>query len=356
MPLPPTATDPPRSTVLRLHWPAGATIALALAFVAVAAAVCEVAARSEVLAGRLFPESVGSGQPQLDKKLVLLREMVEREGAVDCLFLGSSQAYRALDPEAISARIRARTGQPLRCFNFGLGGMSETSEAPLARILLRKYRPRLVVVGVSSYGMSERGIRFGEFLESSPWYRYQAGRPNLDGWLLEHSYVMRRYQGYLFWTNPEKDAIATQEGLVVGMGASGHAPFERGRFRDVGPENRRVLEQYRISPRHVEALDALFRLRSPEVEFLAVEMPVHESVIALYPHGADDHEAARATIAEVAARHGVPFWRVPDDLALPTSRWADFVHLNRDGTAVYSAWLGERLADAFRSGELRLPQ
>ncbi|MBP7146496.1 MAG: hypothetical protein KBD01_03050 [Acidobacteria bacterium] len=352
MALSPTINDPPRAAVLRLSWPIGATFAIALAIVLVIVTACEFAARGKTFDDRMFPESIGSGQPQLDKKLVLLRRMVEREHGLDCLFLGSSQVYRAIDPQAVRQRIRQRSGEDLRCFNFGLGGMSEISEAPLAEILLRKYRPRLVVVGLSSYGMGDRGFKFDEFLGASPWFQYQSGDPTLSGWLLEHSYAMRRYQGYRFRTGTDKDQIATQVGLVIGMDPTGHAPLKRGEYRGVGPETRRVLQQFSVSPQHIEGLQALLALRSADVEFLGVELPVHETVIALYPQGAADHTAARATIEQIAAQHGIPFWRLPDDLRFPADTWADFVHLNRAGTAIYSDWLGERLGEALRRGEL----
>ena len=349
-------TDPPTSTVLRLRRPAGRTLALALLFAVAAAGVCEAVARIDGVRERLTPESVGSGQQQLDRKLVLLREMIAGPGPVDALFLGSSQVHRAIDPSLVEGPLRAASGGELRLFNFGLNGISEVGQVPVARILVRKYHPRLIVVGVSSYGMDDRrDIRFGEHLEASPWFRYHSGRLDVDGWLLEHSYAMRQYQGYLYWSNPDAEQLEIQERAVSGMQPDGHGAFEPGRFRDVDEEAAAALADFRVSPSHVEALDALFALRSPGLEVVAVEMPVHPHVIAGYGRGAADHEAALAAIEQVAAKHGVAFWRFPTDPPIPADAWADFVHLNRAGTAIYSAWLGGKLGEALRSGEVRLP-
>jgi hypothetical protein len=349
-------TEPPTSTVLRLRWPAGATIALALLFAVAGAGVCEAVARMDGVRDRLSPESVGSGQQQLDRKLVLLRDAIAGQGEVDALFLGSSQVHRAVDPSLVQGPLREASGRELRLFNFGLNGISEVGQAPVARILVRKYHPRLLLVGVSSYGMDDRrDIKFGEHLEASPWFRYHSGRLDLDGWLLEHSYAMRQYQGYLYWSNPDAEKLEVQERAVNGMESDGHGAFEPGRFRDVDEEAAAALSGFRVSPSHVDALDALFALRSPELEVVAIEMPVHPHVIEGYGRGAADHEAALAAIGQVAAKHGVAFWRFPADRPIPADDWHDFVHLDRNGTAIYSEWLGERLGAALKSGELKLP-
>lgn len=349
-------TDAPSSTVLRLRRPAGRTLVLALLFALLAAGLFEAVARIDGVRERLPPESVGSGQQQLDRKLVLLREMIAGEGPVDVLFLGSSQVHRAVDPAQVEQALGAASGHPLRTFNFGLNGISDVGQVPVSRILARKFHPRLLVVGVSSYGMDDRrDIRFGEHLEASPWFRYHSGRLDLDGWLLEHSHAMRHYQGHLFWSNPDTEQVEIQERAVSGMQRDGHGAFEPGRFRDVDREAAAALADFRISRSHVEALDAFFAQRSPALALVAVEMPVHPHVIERYGRGAADHEAALATIAELAARHGVPFWRFPADPPVPSDAWHDFVHLNRRGTALYSAWLGERLGAALESGEVRLP-
>lgn len=337
----------PERTVLRLSRPFGATLLLAGLLVALFAGLCELAARSEALRARLPPESIGSGQPQLDLKLVLLREMVAAGGPVDALFVGSSQVFRAIDPQLFEQAYRRRAGRPVRSFNFGLGGMSETGEEPLTRILVEEFQPRLVVIGASSYGLDERrDLKFQQFLDKSAWFHYHRGRLDLDGWLLEHSAAFRRYHGHLFWADPPPETLDLVKRSIADMRPDGHSPFEVGPFQPLDPETLKTLPDFSASPLHLEALSALLDLRRPGLEMVVAEMPVHETVIASYGRGPADHAAALDAIEAVAARHGVRFLRYPyGERPIPADGWADFIHLNRVGTAIYSEWLGERIAE-----------
>lgn len=342
------------STTLRLDWPFGLTLVLAILFAAGIAALGEAAARADFLSGWLPRESIGSGQPQLDKKLVLLREAMQRRGGLDCLFFGSSQVYRSVDPSILEETFQTESGKTIRSFNFGLGGMSETAEAPLARVLVKKFRPRLIVVGVSSYGMDERrDIKFEKYLNSSPWFRFQLGRHSVDGWLLEHSVALRRYHGYLFSTDPSSEAVLVK--AVANMTATGYHRLAPGKFSDVDERAAKELGEFQVSPSHLEALSELLRLRSPKLEMIVVEVPVHENVVKLYGRGAADHRHALTQIERVAGRHEVPFWRFPAEQSIPQNGWADAVHLNRAGAEIYSRWLGRELAAAARQGRVTLP-
>lgn len=343
-------------TVLRLRRPAGLTLVLAAVVIGLLAGIFEVAARSEALKRRLPPESIGSGQPQLDKKLVLLRDLIAAKGSVDALFVGSSQVYRAIEPDRVEGTFHGRAGREIRTFNFGLGGMSETGEAPLMRILVDEYRPRLVVVGASSYGLDERrDLKFMKFLDGSAWFRYHRGALSLDGWLLEHSVAFRRYHGHLFWANPDPETEAVVRRSVADMDLKGHSPLPSDGFRGVDPVAAAELRDYKPSKLHLDALADVVRLRREGLEVILVEMPVHESVIGLYGRGAEDHEAALQQIEKVAAAHGTQFWRYPyAERPIPPGGWSDFIHLNKVGTGVYSRWLGERLAAAAREGRAGL--
>jgi hypothetical protein len=56
------------------------------------------------------------------------------------------------------------------------------------------------------------------------------------------------------------------------------------------------------------------------------------------------YERAADRFARHAARHHVPVWRTDDRLSIPADGWYDEFHLNSEGAAVFSRWLGERLA------------
>jgi len=333
--------------MLRLQRPFGRTLVLAGLLVLVFGGLCEMAARSRALEQRLPPESIGSGQPQLDLKLVLLREMAAAGGPVDTVFVGSSQVFRAIDPALFEQAYRRVSGRPIRAFNFGLGGMSETGEEPLTRILVDEFQPRLIVIGASSYGLdARRDLKFQQFLDRSAWFHYHRGEINLDGWLLEHSAAFRRYHGHLFWSDPPPDTLDLVKRSIADMRVDGHSPFPVGPFNPLDPETLATLPDFVPSPLHLEALSNLLALRQAGLEMIVVEMPVHESVIESYGGGQADHGAALDAIEAVAARHGVRFLRYPyAERPIPPDGWSDFIHLNSIGTRIYSLWLGERIAE-----------
>ena len=353
------AVQPSQETasVLRLHWPFGGTLLLGLFLTVVLAGVAEISARTEALQRRLPPETVGGGLVQLDQKLVFLREMIDREGPVDCLFLGSSQVYRSIDPEIVDGVVRQAGDADFRSFNFGLGGMSETSEAQIARILLGRFKPRLVVIGASSYGLYERKDRdqFESHLATSPWYRFHQGEFTLEGWFSDHSVAFRQFRGYQFWRDQPLETRQKLRHAVKGMATSGYGHTDPGEFQGIDSGAARQLSRYEVSPDRLTSLGELLRLRSPGLEVLVVEVPVSETTVQHFGNGEADHAKALDEIEKVTARYGVPFWRYPADRAIPEDGWADFIHLNRIGSTTYSRWLGEQLLEAVRDGRLKLP-
>lgn len=349
---------PITASVLRLHWPFGRTLALGLVFAAALAGVVELAARSGLLRALLPPETVGGGLVQLDRKLVFLREQIAQGGPVDCLYLGSSQVYRGIDPEIVDGVLRQAGTEGFRSFNFGLGGMSETSEARIARILVDRFRPRLIVVGASSYGLYERKDRdqFESHLATSPWYLVHQGEFSLEGWLSDRSAAYRQFRGYQFWRDLSPEAEVKLRQAIRGMTARGYGHTDPGEFRGIDRGARRDLSRFEVSPDRLSALGELLRLRAPGLAVVVVEVPVSEAALQYFGNGESDHQRALDEIEAVTRRHGVPFWRYPAERTIPEQGWADFIHLNRAGAEVYSRWLGERLQEAVRSGQLALPR
>lgn len=344
------------STVLRLRWPLGGVVCLALLVAGALAGISEVVLRSRV-GILLAPESLGTGQPQLDRKLVLMRNLAASRKGLDCLFLGSSQVLRGIDPVTVEGQVRSATDRNLRSFNFGLGGVSEPSAARLGPILVKKSQARLLVIGVSSYGLDEHrdAHSFYKLLTDSPWFKYHVGGLTVDGWLLEHSLAFRQYHGYLFWSELTPEKIYNFRREVASLGSNGYGSLEDAAFREIDEETAKIIREFKVSPDHLTALSALLKLGSKDLELLVVELPVNERVIRLYPHGEVDHQQALAAVEKVAAQHQVPFWRYPADRPIPDDGWSDFLHMNPVGARIYSQWLGERLGAAIRQNRFTLP-
>src|SRR4051794_37844514 len=91
----------------------------------------EVLARSAPIQSILVAPSVGSEQYQLGPKLLLLDRLIQRDGPVDCIFIGSSMVLRGIDPEIVSAAYRDETGRSIKCFNFGLFSLDAAAAGKL---------------------------------------------------------------------------------------------------------------------------------------------------------------------------------------------------------------------------------
>ena len=341
------------SATLSLRRPVGVTLGIALLSAASVAFLGEALSRLDRVRQAIPIQSVGSGQPQLDKKLMLLDDLVRKDGPLDCVFIGSSQVHRGIDPTIFEEAFRKASGRQVRSFNFGLGGLSETGEEPIATVLLAKFRPKMMIIGASSYGLDdERGVTVAAHLATNPWIQYHHGEFSFDGWLIEHSFAFRNYLGCLFLAEPRipfKQAMVRR--AVAGMSARGYGSLESGEFRGVDEAAAKILRNYSVSADHLESLSKVLRLGG-DVDKLVVEVPVHESVIGLFQEGEADHQRALDAVLGVAAAQNVPFWKYPGDRPIPRNGWSDYVHLNRIGAEVYSRWLGERLGEAVRQGRV----
>jgi len=77
-------------------------------------------ARLEIFQAPLTPPRMGSRHYQLGHKLALLDRLVERNGPVDCIMLGSSIVDTGFDPAAFESGYREITVRVIRCFSFGI--------------------------------------------------------------------------------------------------------------------------------------------------------------------------------------------------------------------------------------------
>ena len=62
----------------------------------------------------------------------------------------------------------------------------------LNKILIQKYKPKLVVIGTSFLDYTEvREYQIDERFRQNEWLKYQTGQFTISGWLTEHSYAWR---------------------------------------------------------------------------------------------------------------------------------------------------------------------
>ena len=83
---------------------------------------------------------------QLDEKLVLYRQYVEKLGAPDVLVVGSSRATRGIDPAALQQALAAQGYPGLKIFNFGVNGATaQVVDFIVRRLLPAEKMPKLII-------------------------------------------------------------------------------------------------------------------------------------------------------------------------------------------------------------------
>ncbi len=83
---------------------------------------------------------------QLDEKLVLYRQYVEKLGAPDVLIMGSSRAMRGIDPTALQQALATQGYAGLKIFNFGVNGATaQVVDLIVRRVLPAEKMPKMII-------------------------------------------------------------------------------------------------------------------------------------------------------------------------------------------------------------------
>ena len=334
------------SPTLSLSFPLGQTFALALCVLALIAGAGEAAARLW-LDGSSAPVAVGSENPTFDQKIGILDELVEREGRVDCILLGSSVVLNSLDPELIAEAYAARTGEQLICYNFGIPALTARAGGVVAEVLVERYQPRLLIYGLTLRAVAEgtsEAERIYRDIATTPWMRYQRGSFTVTGWLVAHSSALRHYLAYRNWMQHE---FANRLSEHKTAPRSGYRPFVSSRPLDPAAINTPpYFATFAYSPQDLAGLDRVLALQG-RTQVVLVDMPLPLFFRQRFDGGAAAYAAHIDELAARAAAAGVAMWKTyPLDL-IPDDGWAeDGQHVDEKGAHILSHWLGEKLAEA----------
>jgi hypothetical protein len=175
------------------------------------------------------------------------------------------------------------------------------------------------------------------------------GEFNIEGWLVDHSLVYRRYLALRGWTSP--DFVSP----IRDLGALSHTGYEPYTDVDPNPPMPDYLVDYPIWPYHwagLEQIVALDGANGGTTQVVLLEMPLPVSLIAQYPNGPANHAQFLATIRDLAAAHGVLYWETTALDLIPADGWHDNVHLKQNGAEILSTWVGEQIGRAVVEGTL----
>ncbi len=331
------------------------TPALALVILIAGLGGAEIAARHPAVRNALHVPSVGSTSRRFELQLDGLARYAESEGRVDCLILGNSTALMGVDPAILERSYRHATGHSLRCFNFGVAGMTASGAGAVAPILAERYRPRLLVYVVSTRDVGQSVD--GPLLAEGEWVQYQAGRFSLRGWLSSHSAAFAYYLLYRQWLDARRWPAAKSGSGTTAAGyfpLDARLPLSPALWAHTEKAYARIVAQP-LSPPELAGFARLVGLSGGDRQVVVVEAPAHPRLRHWTRHASTFYGDAIGTMRRTARGARARFWRAPIKNLIPPDCWVDFVHLDVRGAARFSEWLGARIATAVRDGRLAPP-
>lgn len=299
----------------------------------------------------LWPEPrLGSINAELDIKLQSL-DARQKTDPVDCLFLGSSQMDAAINPDTFSDEYRKLTGQSLRCFNFSLGTLTAGPAATVAHILVSRYHPKLLVVGISARDFSRDFGELSRSFKDDPWVRYSLGEPNIPGWLTANSLFFRLSNQFRAFFNP--DYTDFRRGLLISLRPNGYLYREGNELHTTNPP---TIPQYSLYKEDLNGLDEILVMQNAAMQVIVLEIPVYPKFMDTYVKGKADnyYSLFRQPILERIAKAQIPFVLSQElaNVSIPDEDWNDVLHLNYRGTEIFCRWFAGQVNQILaRSGQ-----
>lgn len=304
----------------------------------------EIAARTPI-GTRLPAPSVHADSFLFDAKIYRLESQLRRDGTLDCLFLGSSVANSDIDPDLVEQVYRAQTGETVHCFNLGMPAMTIDTAAAIADAAITRFHPKVVIYAILPRDVHD-AIANVDFLASADWVKFNCGVPSLDGWLVNRSYAYRYLLAWRYWLQiPNR---VKMEAETHPLTAKGYQPAQG--FREPYIENLTLtparLREAWSDPSQAQSVRNFLALQQRDVKIVFLEGP------AYHEPDSSDAETWRAydeeylpTLIRILDENQIPFWRTQRlAIQIPKAHWYDWLHLNSDGAATFSRWLGDTLA------------
>lgn len=347
---------------LKLTRPQSFTLLHAVILFLVICLTGEMFARSSFVQDYAPYQAYGTNHTQLEIQLTNLDTFTREHGKPDCFIFGSSQAFRDIDPEVFGKAYESNGGEHLTCYNFGITGSQVSTTSILNKILIQKYKPRLVVIGTSFLDYTEgRELQIDDRFKENDWLEYETGKFSVNGWLLENSYAWRfltlvsysapfnmEFIQVLREAHKWDGEIASSGFALSNVGIDPRVPVDQGFVKNLAGE----LGKFRASERNLSALEQIILDSQAEgAQVLVAEMMYHPALLDLKDNSGNpriNHEKVLAfqkmindRILGIAQKNNVTFLEFDPHLAVSNRGWYDLYHLNRTGAEIFSAWLGK---------------
>lgn len=281
---------------------------------------------------------------ELDIKIQSLDEL-NRVQPVDCLFLGSSQLDTAINPAEFETEFANHTGKDMHCYNFSLGTLTAGPAGKIARLLVTRYHPRILVVGISARDFSRDFGELARPLANDPWVLHSLGTPNPVGWLSENSRLFRFLSQIRTQFNPDYQEFRT--GLIRSLASNG---FLQRAGNDLSIDTPQFIPKFELYPDDLAGLDDLQSINNQSVQVIFLEVPVHPTFLPTYVEGdtANYFSLFRKPVAQLIEADGMVFIISQEDIGtyISNSGWNDVKHLNSTGAAIFSRWFARKIDES----------
>ena len=339
---------------------------LTVAFFCVLSASLELLARTSWLEKVSPYRSVGNSDYQFEIKWFRLQDYVKIHGGVDIIILGSSLVNTGLDPDIVAQTYYEQTGIHPRIFNFGVEGMTIAPNSVIAKLMVERYHPALLI-----YVTEMRDYIVGNGLEyetpflNDPWLRYQTGNFNLVGWMTENSAALQHYLPFRNWVRSDfPDTIALYFKRYKETSASGYEPDSAiGANIDTPPnpddpaevQNFKEYGNYQVAAARLENLKSILDFsKNQGTTVWVVEMPVHPTFY-VYVGGEKVHQQFQQNISSFVTTNGGSFLPAEACLSvIPLNGRSNRWHLNYIGAPYFSKCLGGQLVGFANQQQINL--
>lgn len=289
--------------------------------------------------------SLATSNPQFDLKIDRLDQWVRLNGAVDCIFIGSSQVDGGINPEAVSEAYKQKTGRPINCFNFGISTLTSQAAGPLAHLLVERYHPQLLVLGTSPRDFSEQFGDLSRPLTETAFIEQYNDKPSLQGWMIDQSSAYRYYLGLQQWQDPENRKIIDEYSRSIQ--SNGFDP-KQGEYEFEADTQDVLIPDFEIHEADWSGFQELSEIKKYGIQVIVLEMPVHPLFLPFYLGSLSAYDVRfLQPIQSFLNHYEIPFWQTQPDapLLLPGSAWKDQRHLNASGAEIFSRYLGTLIAE-----------
>jgi len=290
------------------------------------------------------PPSVGADSFEFDTKVYYLEQSIRQRDPLDCLLVGDSMTNDGPDPKIIEEAYRTETGSSIHCFNFGMPAMFLDTSGSLAKALVNRFHPKLLILILSARDFeSSDGLPF-RHVASTDWAQQNLGKTSLRGWAVNSLYGYRYLLAFQYWLNPSNRIRFSEVWHAITY--SGFTPlYGFGEPREIispGPKFQRTYMPGQ------QGFDQILELKQNGVNVLIIDAPIRPDFLLAYH---DNYflpykEYMHATLDA----HDIPFWLTENlSASIPSAGWYDLQHVNEKGVPIMSTWLGQQLAKSYPS-------